>query len=221
MDVVAEGDRSSFQRRTRARVVTQIAPSASERIALLPGATLCGHLSTDHRSLERWLQRVGEHEWMLRSLTLVALALLAPGSTAGPSPSPTWSWPVETPRVIVRQYIAPATPYSRGHRGVDLAAPGGILRAPADGVVHFVGFVVDRPVLSIRHPGGLISSYEPVQTSLSEGDAVARGDPIGTIEPGHCSQSCLHFGVRLHGEYVSPLLYLGGIEPSVLLPTRR
>ncbi len=137
------------------------------------------------------------------------------------SPRPTWQWPVDTPKVVVRQFIAPATPYASGHRGVDLGAGGGILFAPADGIVHFAGVVVDRSVLSIRHPDGLISSYEPVETTLHKGDAVARGDPIGTVLPGHCSQTCLHLGVRLDGEYVSPLLYLGGIEPSVLLPTRR
>jgi murein DD-endopeptidase MepM/ murein hydrolase activator NlpD len=121
----------------------------------------------------------------------------------------------------VRQYIAPATAYSSGHRGVDLAAGSGTVYAPADGIVHFAGVVVDRPVLSIRHPGGLISSYEPLETTLQKGEAVSRGAPVGTVIAGHCSPICLHFGVRLDGEYVSPLLYLGGIGPSVLLPTRR
>ncbi|MBC7591209.1 MAG: M23 family metallopeptidase [Salinibacterium sp.] len=178
---------------------------------------------------------------MLRFLTLVILVLLAPGpasiapatsssalirplelhSPTPQSPRPQWFWPVDTPSVVVRPFIAPATPYSRGHRGVDLAAEAGTAYAPADGIVHFAGVVVNRPVLSLRHPGGLISSYEPVESALVEGDAVARGDPIGTVVAGHCSKPCLHFGVRLNGEYVSPMLYLGGIEASVLLPTRR
>lgn len=147
--------------------------------------------------------------------------LLVPGTVDSAAPRPAWDWPVDPPLVLIRQYIAPATAYSSGHRGVDLAAGSGTVHAPADGVVHFAGVVVDRPVLSIRHPGGLISSYEPVETTLSKGDAVARGDPIGTVIVGHCTGACLHFGVRFDGQYVSPLLYLGGIEPSVLLPTRR
>ena len=178
---------------------------------------------------------------MLRSLALVIVVLLAPGlasiaavtpsstvirplelpSPTPPPPTPLWFWPVDTPGVVVRPFIAPATPYSRGHRGVDLAAEAGIAYAPADGIVHFAGIVVDRPVLSLRHPGGLISSYEPVESALVDGDVVARGDPIGTVMAGHCSRTCLHFGVRVDGEYVSPMLYLGGIERSVLLPTRR
>src|SRR5690606_31996405 len=123
---------------------------------------------------------------------------------------------------IVRPFVAPATPYASGHRGIDIrGTAGAAVVAPADGVVHFSGFVVDRPVLSIRHPGGLISSYEPVTSELVAGTVVHRGDTIGALQSGHGGAPCLHFGVRLHGDYVSPLLYLGGIPRSVLLPTRR
>jgi len=131
-----------------------------------------------------------------------------------------WHWPLEGSRMLIRPYIAPATPYGPGHRGVDVGSGNDAVYAPADGVVHFVGTVVDRPVLSIRHGGGLISSFEPVVSELVAGDAVERADPVGTLRGGHCSTPCLHFGVRLNGEYVSPLLYLGGIPHSVLLPTR-
>ena len=86
--------------------------------------------------------------------------------------------------------------------------------------MHFAGVVVDRPVLSIRHPGGLISSYEPVNALVAAGQSVARGDLIGEAIPGHCSVPCVHFGVRRDGEYISPLNYLGGIPRSILLPTR-
>jgi murein DD-endopeptidase MepM/ murein hydrolase activator NlpD len=131
----------------------------------------------------------------------------------------------------VRPFIAPETAYSAGHRGIDLAAAvGTIVFAPADGVIHFSGTVVDRSVLSIEHPGSLLSSFEPVTSTLPVGTTVHRGDPVGTIAVGpgmspatsadHCTSSCLHFGVRLHGQYLSPLNYLGGIPLPVLLPTR-
>ncbi len=123
----------------------------------------------------------------------------------------------------MRPFIAPETVYSSGHRGIDLAAqPGAVVSAPADGIIHFSGVVVDRPVLSIEHPGSLLSSFEPVVSTLRPGTAVRRGEPIGTIaaDGGHCASSCLHFGVRLHGQYLSPLNFLGGIPPPVLLPTR-
>lgn len=157
----------------------------------------------------------------------------APLGMPVPSPPPTpttvawdvvvadrWLWPVAAPHSIARPFLAPATPYAAGHRGIDVRAFDASVVAPTDGVVHFAGFVVSRPVLSIRHPGGLITSYEPVTTTLIAGDTVARGDEIGTVLPGHCATPCLHFGVRLHGEYVNPLLYLGGVPHSVLLPTR-
>ena len=132
-----------------------------------------------------------------------------------------WAWPVADPIVIARPYVAPATPYGAGHRGVDLhAAEGAEIRSPADGVVHFAGVVVDRPVLSIRHADGVISSFEPVIAVVAAGDPVQRGQLIGHLEPGHCALPCLHLGARIDGGYVNPLLLLGGLPRSVLLPTR-
>ena len=153
---------------------------------------------------------------LLFSLALVALAT---GPATG-ADQPRWRWPVDLPHPVVRPYIAPASPYAPGHRGIDIAAPGGIVYAPAGGTVHFAGTVVDRPVLSIRHSGGLLSSYEPVTTNLHAGDVVGRGDVIGSVVGGHCASACLHFGVRLHGQYISPLSLLGEIPRAVLLPTR-
>jgi murein DD-endopeptidase MepM/ murein hydrolase activator NlpD len=161
---------------------------------------------------------------------MAALALLV-GTVVGGSPSVpaaaehpvaelgAWSWPVSGAHALARPYIAPAGPYAAGHRGIDIRAPEGApVLAPADGVVHFAGFVVDRPVLSIQHAGGALSSYEPVQTTLVAGDRVSRGQVIGTLLPGHCAAACLHLGVRVDGEYVNPLLFLGGVGWSVLYP---
>ena len=148
----------------------------------------------------------------------------ATGTTARPAaraPAGRWAWPVPAPHPVVRPFAAPATAYGAGHRGIDVgAASDTLVVAPDDGVVFFSGVVVDRPVLSITHDGGLVSSYEPVSSSLTAGTAVSRGSVVGTLLPGHCAESCLHFGVRLHGEYVSPLNYLGGVPRAVLLPTR-
>jgi murein DD-endopeptidase MepM/ murein hydrolase activator NlpD len=131
-----------------------------------------------------------------------------------------WSWPVSAPHPLARPYLAPPTPYAAGHRGIDIrAAAGSTVLAPDDGVVHFAGVVVDRPVLSIAHAGGVLSSFEPVVSTLSAGDSVERGEVIGTLLGGHCAAPCLHLGVRVDGEYVNPLLFLGGVPWSVLLPS--
>ncbi|HET8958587.1 MAG TPA: M23 family metallopeptidase [Microcella sp.] len=158
---------------------------------------------------------------------VAALGMLALVSGAAPvvdggvsQAHPGWTWPVDGARTIVRPFAAPPTPYAAGHRGVDLAAPaiGAPVVAPVSGVVHFAGMVVDRPLVTIR-AGELLVTLEPVAPGVVEGESVRAGDTIGLLEPGHCgTRECLHVGVRLRGEYVSPLLYLGGLRRAVLLP---
>ena len=114
-------------------------------------------------------------------------------------------------------------PWASGHRGVDLASDTeAAIRAPADGTVSFSGKVVDREVLSIDHGAGYISAFEPVESKLEVSDTVTAGDLIAvlnTYDDGstHCDSPCLHWGVRLHGEY----LMVGELEPSVLLPLHK
>lgn len=130
-----------------------------------------------------------------------------------------WSWPVPSPHPIARPFIAPETPYSAGHRGIDIRAPvGASVLAPDDGVVRFAGWVVDRPVLSIDHGDGVLSSFEPVEALVAAGDRVARGQVVGTLVAGHCPSGCLHLGLRVDGAYLNPLLFLGGLERAVLYP---
>lgn len=135
-----------------------------------------------------------------------------------------WAWPVGGGRQVLRPFIAPPTRYGAGHRGVDLAADAPdadrVVIAPADGVVRFAGMVAGRPVLSIDHGDGVVSSLEPVASSVTAGTPVARGDPVGELLDGHCVRPCLHLGVRIDGEYANPLRWLGGAVIPVLLPTR-
>lgn len=171
----------------------------------------------------------GRLRLVLGSVVLGTAVLSASGGAADGTGAPpqvvqagTWSWPVAAPWRIMRGFEAPATQYSAGHRGLDLQATAGDpVFAAETGVVSFVGQVVDRPVLSLSHPGDLISSIEPVQATVTKGEPVVRGQQIGLVaEGGHCSLTCVHFGVRLHGQYISPLLFLGGVPRAVLLPMR-
>ncbi|GAA1417608.1 M23 family metallopeptidase [Agrococcus citreus] len=128
-----------------------------------------------------------------------------------------WSWPVASTEVV-RAFDPPETPYGAGHRGIDIAAPAGTsVLAPDGGVVRFAGPVAGRPVVSIDHAGGLVSSFEPVQPSVSTGERVERGQPIGVLLAGHAGGERLHLGARLHGAYVDPLPLLS-VERPVLLP---
>jgi murein DD-endopeptidase MepM/ murein hydrolase activator NlpD len=93
------------------------------------------------------------------------------------------------------------------------------VRAPADGVVAFSGRVAGRAIVTIDHGDGLVTTLEPISSDVRAGTVVSRGEEIGTIAAGgHAAAGTLHFGVRLHGEYINPLLVLDGLPRAVLLP---
>lgn len=150
-------------------------------------------------------------------LLLLCCLVLSPSSSRS---TPAWDWPLAPPHPVQASFLAPATPYAAGHRGVDITAIAGRpVLATAPGVVTFSGIVVDRPLVVIRHDDGLVSSMEPVIGSVEVGASVSRGAPIGTVgDGGHCHGSCMHLGVRRDGAYINPLLLLGEVPPAVLLP---
>lgn len=133
--------------------------------------------------------------------------------------TPRWAWPTSSHRVT-STYVAPAHRYGPGHRGIDLSAsPGAVVRAPADGVVAFVGTVAGRPLVTIDHGGGLVSTLEPVESDAAPGDVVRKAEPVGSVSVGgHIVAGSVHLGVRRDGEYLNPMLLLGGIRRAVLLP---
>jgi murein DD-endopeptidase MepM/ murein hydrolase activator NlpD len=130
-----------------------------------------------------------------------------------------WIWPASSFR-LARPYIAPAHAYGPGHRGVDIRLLGEPdLRAPADGFVAFSGAVAGRGILTIDHGDGLVTTLEPVDSELVPGTPLTRGQPVATLSfGGHSPAGELHFGVRLHGEYINPMLLLGDVPRAVLLP---
>lgn len=159
---------------------------------------------------------------MLRALVAVLAAApavaVAPSVGTAPSAAPTpvvvalWTAPLGDPLTVTRPFVAPASPYGPGHRGVDLAgAPGATVGAAGTGVVVFAGMVAGRPVVSVAHADGLRTTYEPVTPSVAAGQAVARGSPIGSLLPGHpgCpAAACLHWGLLRGETYLDPLLLL-------------
>lgn len=154
-------------------------------------------------------------------VTTAALLTLTGTSSAGAASAVVCEAPV-TPVSVSRLASLPTKDWLPGHRGIDLSAMDGqAVTSPAVGVVTFVGFVVDRPIVSVRHRGGLVSSIEPVQATVQVGDAVATGDRLGTVSAArsHCyPATCVHWGLRLEGAYVNPLDYLRGFGPVRLLP---
>jgi murein DD-endopeptidase MepM/ murein hydrolase activator NlpD len=64
----------------------------------------------------------------------------------------------------------------------------------------------------------VITTLEPVDALVVAGDRVRAGQAIGVVATGgHCLSGCLHLGVRVHGRYVSPMLFLGNVPRAVLL----
>ena len=81
-----------------------------------------------------------------------------------------WRWPAPPPIRVVEPFRAPATPYSAGHRGIDIAAEqDAIIVAPAAGTVSFAGPVAGRGVVAIDHGDGVVSAVEPLDASVVEG----------------------------------------------------
>lgn len=158
--------------------------------------------------------------------TALAASQSPPAATAASHAAPTkaaarWLPPLGAPLRLTAPFKPPPTPYAAGHRGIDLPATAGVeVKAPAAGVVSFVGKVVDREVLSVRVDAHTVVSLEPIDAkaaSLKKGDTVGRGDNLGTVSAGgHCGNSCLHLGVRVDDEYVNPMRYFLG--KPVLLP---
>ncbi|MFE3450705.1 peptidoglycan DD-metalloendopeptidase family protein [Nonomuraea sp. NPDC059194] len=155
----------------------------------------------------------------LRTPTPTGAAPLVTRSPTTAAP-PTWRWPLDGQPVVIRRFNPPPEPWRAGHRGIDLAAPPGTtILAAGPGTVTFAGAIAGRGVVSIQHPGGLRTTYLPVQASVRRGQTVATGDRIGVLESTswHCTASCLHWGLRRDFRYLDPLLLLGW-GPIRLLP---
>jgi murein DD-endopeptidase MepM/ murein hydrolase activator NlpD len=146
--------------------------------------------------------------FVLLVLAHTAAALRAP--VPQPAPVARFSWPLAPPHPVLRPFQAPSSPYGPGHRGVDLGGrPGEPVLAAADGTVVFAGYLADRSLVSIDHPGGLRTTYEPIAPSVTAGQGVRRGEVIGTLQPGHpdclAAPACLHWGLRRGEAYLDPL----------------
>ena len=127
-------------------------------------------------------------------------------------------WPLRPRPPVLRMFDAPSPNWNRGHRGVDLAArPGQPVYAAATGTVVFAAELAGRPLVSIAHPGGLRTTYEPVRATVRPGQRVEAGAVVGRLEPGHAgcvAAACLHWGAMWgaasRADYVDPLgLVLG------------
>lgn len=152
--------------------------------------------------------------------------LLAPAPPARAAPG--YAWPLTPRPAVVREFAPPAQRWLPGHRGIDLAAvPGASVTAAGAGTVHFAGRIAGRIVISVRHPNGLLSTYEPLnEPQVTVGQSVRVGTRLGYVSPGHrgCAvPACLHWGLRRgsgrSARYYDPRLLVGAAHVR-LLPGR-
>lgn len=110
---------------------------------------------------------------------------------------------------VLRRFDPPATPFGRGHRGVDLAAvPGEPVRAAMAGVVTFAGRVAGVAWVTVDHGTGLSTTYGGFAVTVRRGDRVTLGAPLGRAT----GRARLDWGARRDGGYVDPMGLLGGWE---------
>lgn len=156
---------------------------------------------------------------------LLAVLLLA--ATPARADDGRLDWPLRPQPAVVRGFDAPSPNWNPGHRGVNLAgAPGQPVFAAGPATVVFAGELAGRPVVSLAHPGGLRTSYEPVRATVRVGQRVDRATVIGNLLAGHpgCSAAaCLHWGAMwgpaARADYVDPLGLLAS-TPIRLKPLR-
>lgn len=146
-----------------------------------------------------------------RSVLILCWSLL--GAAPAHADDSRLGWPLRPPPAVVRQFDAASPNWNPGHRGVDLAGrPGQPVYAAGSATVVFAGLLAGRPVVSLAHPGGLRTSYEPVVAQVRVGQPVSAPTVIGALAAGHpgCqAAACLHWGAMWGpasgANYVDPL----------------
>lgn len=136
-------------------------------------------------------------------------------------PRGSWQWPLPGQPEVVKAFDPPDRPWLPGHRGIDLA---GTQAAPVlavdDGTVSYSGRIAGIGIVSVTHPNGIRSTYQPVTDRIAEGRDVRAGDQIGHLGDigSHCLvRLCLHLGaVRGERTYLDPLQFLQPRELTLL-----
>ncbi len=122
---------------------------------------------------------------------------------APPAPG-THLWPLPVRGLIT-------TRFSAEHPGIDIAAPAGtVVRATTAGTVEWAGWKDNGGgyVVVIRHPGGMISTYNHNESVLVRaGQLVGAGQRISLVgATGNATGPHLDFRIQMGSAYVNPLL---------------
>lgn len=147
------------------------------------------------------------HPARLITANLLALLGIIGGIAQASSHENTQTWRSPVPGMTIANAWEPHETYGPGHRGIDLVTDvNTTVTAVADGRVTWAGHVAGRGTITVDH-GDERSTYEPVVPTVSVGDFVTAGQPLGTVAAGHrdCEPACLHLGRIRADEYLDPL----------------
>jgi murein DD-endopeptidase MepM/ murein hydrolase activator NlpD len=201
-----------------ADLISQIQAAKDQLTGLPPDVTtaLADLLESQEADL---IQRSYETAWTEAQVG-IGLALVNNSLPVGkPIQGLSLSWPMVT--FVITQPFGPTNvtleppygPYKHFHTGIDIAAPLGTpVMAAADGLVVAVGhgnagygnYVV------IAHGGGVATLYgHLLQTNVSSGDRVVRGQVIGLEgSTGFSTGPHVHFELRVNDQVIDPMPYL-------------
>lgn len=109
------------------------------------------------------------------------------------------------PGPVIQRFVAPACQRCAGHRGVTIDNSDGVNAvSPVTGTVSFAGTVANKLYVVVEmSPGVLVTVGRLQSLATTKGDSVQTGQPIGV------AGETTYLGVRVRGEYVEPLRYLG------------
>lgn len=115
------------------------------------------------------------------------------------------------------RYTSPFGPrWGRMHEGVDMAAPIGTpIYATADGVVTFAGWQNGYGrIIKVQHEFGIETVYPHLNAiGVEVGQRVSLGERIGDMgNSGRSTGPHLHYEIRVNGEPVNPMIYIGAAD---------
>lgn len=103
--------------------------------------------------------------------------------------------------------------WDRAHEGVDMAGPVGTpVLSTADGVVTYAGWQNGYGwLIKVQHEFGIETRYAHLNAiGVQVGQRVSRGEHIGDMgNSGRSTGSHLHYEIRIGGEAVNPMTYIG------------
>lgn len=120
-------------------------------------------------------------------------------------------WPVKR---VERSYVSSYVGDGRGHKGMDIVAPGGTpIYAAAGGTVTYSGWDTSGYgyKIVIKHSNGYETLYAHCSALyVKKGDTVARGEHIAAVgTTGRSTGNHLHFEVHKNGRFTDPSLFIG------------